>query len=55
MAKKVQDPVCGMMIDKDKAAATAQYKDKTYYFCAPSCKKQFEKCRNNTSKTRGGS
>ncbi|MBI1744889.1 YHS domain-containing protein [Candidatus Acetothermia bacterium] len=43
MAEKVQDRVCGMMIDQDKAAATAQYKGKTYYFCAQGCKKQFEK------------
>ena len=43
MAEKVKDLVCGMTIDKDKAAATAQYKGQTYYFCAPGCKKQFEK------------
>lgn len=43
MAEQVKDPVCGMTIDKDKAAATAQYKGQTYYFCAAACKKQFEK------------
>jgi len=39
----VRDPVCGMMVDESKAAATAEYKGKTYYFCAPGCKAAFEK------------
>ncbi len=39
----VRDPVCGMMVDENKAAATAEYKGKTYYFCAPGCKAAFEK------------
>lgn len=43
MAENVKDPVCGMTIDKDKAAATAQHKGKTYYFCSPACKAKFEK------------
>ena len=38
-----RDPVCGMDIDEQTAAATAQYQGKTYYFCAPGCKKAFEK------------
>ena len=36
------DPVCKMVIDEKKAAATATYQGKTYYFCAVSCKKAFE-------------
>lgn len=39
----VRDPVCGMMVDESKAAATYEYKGKTYYFCAPGCKVAFEK------------
>jgi len=35
------DPVCNMVVDEKKAAATADYKGKTYYFCAPGCKKAF--------------
>jgi YHS domain-containing protein len=35
------DPVCKMDVDEQKAAATAEYKGETYYFCAPSCKKAF--------------
>ncbi|MDI3548277.1 MAG: hypothetical protein PWR10_1929 [Halanaerobiales bacterium] len=29
-----KDPVCGMEVDPDKAAATYDYQGKTYYFCA---------------------
>lgn len=37
-----KDPVCGMDVDPATAAATAEYKGKTYYFCAPGCKRAFE-------------
>ncbi len=37
-----KDPVCGMNVDEKKATATSQYKGKTYYFCAPGCKKAFD-------------
>ena len=36
------DPVCKMEIDESTAAATMDYKGKTYYFCALGCKKAFE-------------
>lgn len=38
-----KDPVCGMNVDEKKAAATAVYEGKTYYFCSPGCKKSFDK------------
>ncbi len=38
-----KDPVCGMDVDTDSAAATSEYKGQTYYFCAPGCKKQFDR------------
>ena len=37
------DPVCKMTVSEDKAAATSQYKEKTYYFCNKSCKERFDK------------
>ncbi len=37
------DPVCKMNVDEKKAAATYEYKGKTYYFCATGCKQEFEK------------
>jgi len=39
---KVKDPVCGMWIDPEKAAAKSEYEGDTYYFCAEGCKKQFD-------------
>ena len=38
-----KDPVCGMDVDEQTAVATAEYQGTTYYFCAPGCKKAFEK------------
>jgi YHS domain-containing protein len=38
-----KDPVCGMNVDEKKAAATAAYGGKTYYFCSAGCKTTFEK------------
>lgn len=37
-----KDPVCGMMVDEKTAAGKSEYQGKTYYFCAPICKKKFE-------------
>ncbi len=42
MADLERDPVCGMMVDKEKAAATSDYKGRTIYFCAVGCKKRFD-------------
>jgi YHS domain-containing protein len=39
----VKDPVCGMMVDEKNAKLKSVFGGKTYYFCAESCKKQFEK------------
>ncbi len=35
------DLVCGMELDAENAKSSADYKDKTYYFCALSCQKHF--------------
>ena len=43
MFGKEKDPVCGMMVKKDKAAAVSEYKGKKYYFCAQACKEKFDK------------
>lgn len=37
------DPVCGMDVNPETAAATSEYNGTTYYFCAPGCKKSFDK------------
>ena len=36
------DPVCKMEVDRKAAAASSEYKGRTYYFCAPGCKKAFD-------------
>ena len=38
-----KDPICGMEVDEEEAPATSEYKGKTYYFCAVSCKNEFDK------------
>ena len=43
MPEKVQDPVCGMEIDKEKAKVLASHMGRTFYFCSESCQKKFEK------------
>jgi len=37
-----KDLVCGMEVDKETAKYKTEHKGKTYYFCAPGCKKAFE-------------
>jgi Cu+-exporting ATPase len=37
----VTDPVCGMRIDRDDAAATAEHRGTTYYFCSQACHDTF--------------
>lgn len=38
-----KDPVCGTEVDEKKSDTKAEYKGKTYYFCACGCKEAFEK------------
>jgi len=43
------DPVCKMTVDEKKAAASYNYRGKTYYFCAAGCKEAFSKDWDCTS------
>ena len=36
------DPVCGMTVDPEHAAASSDYRGETIYFCNPNCKKKFD-------------
>jgi len=38
----VPDPVCGMKVDTEKAAAQSEYQGDTFYFCHPGCKRKFD-------------
>jgi P-type Cu+ transporter len=42
MTDQAIDPVCGMTVAPERAAAHSVYKGKTYNFCAPVCKQRFE-------------
>lgn len=37
-----RDPVCGMNVDPKTTKLTSQHEGKTFYFCAPGCKKDFD-------------
>ena len=51
-----RDPVCGMNVDPNRAAAKAEYAGETYYFCAPGCAKRFQQSPEKyTSSTKTGS
>jgi YHS domain-containing protein len=41
------DLVCKMKVDEKTAKFKSEYQEKTYYFCAPGCKKAFD---NNPEK-----
>ena len=41
MPEMVEDPVCGMRIGPDDAAATAEYEGKLFYFCSETCHEGF--------------
>src|SRR5260370_16346642 len=41
--KKRKDPVCGMMVDPEKAAAKAEHAGRTYYFCSKNCAERFSR------------
>ncbi len=36
------DPICKMTVDEKAATFKSEYNGKTYYFCAPGCKKKFD-------------
>jgi YHS domain-containing protein len=37
-----RDPVCGMMVDSDRAAAESTHGSAHYYFCSTTCRDRFE-------------
>ena len=36
------DPICGMKVDPETAPAKFEHEGETFYFCCPSCLKQFK-------------
>lgn len=39
---KKKDPVCGMWVDPETAAATYEHDGEVFYFCARGCRDAFE-------------
>lgn len=37
-----RDPVCGMRVDPNEAAAKMEFEGRTYYFCSEDCRHKFE-------------
>jgi YHS domain-containing protein len=37
------DPVCGMQVNEEEAAAHTDYQGDTYYFCSEWCQEEFAK------------
>jgi len=37
------DPICKMNVDEKTAKWTSDYQGRKYYFCAPGCKRAFDK------------
>lgn len=58
MQKMEIDPVCGMSIEREKAAATLEFDGATFYFCASGCRNEFaqrpEKFLNGRTRERAG-
>lgn len=38
----VRDPVCGMQINQQQAAAKRGHLGRTFYFCSPACAQEFD-------------
>jgi YHS domain-containing protein len=39
---QVKDPVCGMMVDPESAAASTTYESQEIHFCSDQCRREFE-------------
>jgi Cu+-exporting ATPase len=39
---KARDPVCGMSVDTERAAARGEYGGEPVYFCSAACKKTYD-------------
>ena len=48
------DPVCGMEVDEATAQWKSEYQGQTYYFCAPGCKRSFDKAPEKYAPAQGG-
>ena len=49
---KVKDPVCGMVISSENAAAMGTYAGQAVYFCSVGCQKTYEARLSKASRPR---
>ena len=49
----MRDPVCGMDVVPERAAALSVHKGETYYFCARTCKERFDKDPDDYGRAEG--
>jgi P-type Cu+ transporter len=38
-----KDPVCGMMVDPNRASGSSMWQGRAYYFCSAGCKAAFDR------------
>ena len=50
---QVTDPVCGMSIESEKAAAKEVRQGQTYYFCSASCHDKYKAAPDRYAKNSG--
>ena len=53
MTSMATDPVCGMSIERERAAARLEQEGQTYYFCSRGCRREFEEQLPASSKGEG--
>jgi RND family efflux transporter MFP subunit len=53
-ARTAVDPVCGMDVEIATARLKSEHKNKTYYFCNESCKREFDSAPDRFVKTAAG-
>ncbi len=49
-----KDPVCGMDVMPEKAAAATVYQGRTYYFCSKTCRDRFDSEPDKFARGAGG-
>ena len=42
-SKQSYDPICGIRVEGDNSAPSAEYKKRRYFFCSVRCKHEFER------------
>lgn len=50
----VRDPVCGMQVQVSERTPRSTHEGKTYYFCAPGCKRAFDLAPQEYVRTQEG-